>query len=619
MIKRLIIYIAFVLFAGAGGATQLVAWQFRYADVLGPGVLSLGPVKIYLPWKVLVWHGKYGHRYPEVFEKALVAPCLSAVLAAMGLMATRRHRLHVQAVGAQRWGNAHDLKRAGLLSDRGVVAGQWGKKILTYDGPEHQLVTGASRSGKGVGHVIPTLLNWPGSVVVYDPKCELFDITAGFRSTFSHTVYFNPTNPHSLRYNPLSEVRRGASEVRDVQNIANLLIDPGGYKQQMDVWDQNASQFLVGLMLHVLYSEPDDRKNLGRVRDLLLDFDNTCKKMMGTPHRLNPNTGHPEVHPEVAQVAKSLQNQGQRFRSSVRGTAESYLTLFADDLIRDSTATNNMAVGDLMCSDRPVSLYIQPPLSDLDRLRPLVRILLSQLARGLMEHRDRDNRGRTKQHRLLYLIDEFATLGRLDFFSTNLREMAGYGLKALLVVQSFSDIVEQYGVYNTIVDNCHIITAFASADTVTQTRISQMTGTVTEYREGYSRPQTWLPGLSRRQTVNYSEQVRPLLQPGDVRELPSDEQLLFVTGHKPFRTKKLRYYEQPMLQRRLLPPPDQSKHLDIPGNFINPWHGEKAKGPVMEVDDPPACEDEQEVIDNPDDALVDHTLDLEEPEDRFGL
>ena len=109
-----------------------------------------------------------------------------------------------------------------------------------------------------------------------------------------------------------------------------------------------------------------------------------------------------------------------------------------------------------------------------------------------MEHRDRDTRGRPKQHRLLYLLDEFASLGRLDFFSSNLREMAGYGLKALLVVQSFSDIIEQYGVHNTIIDNCHIVVAFAAADTISQSRISQMTGTAIEYREGYSRPQSWL-------------------------------------------------------------------------------------------------------------------------------
>ena len=232
------------------------------------------------------------------------------------------------------------------------MVGQWGKKILTYNGPEHQLVAGASRSGKGVGHVVPTLLNWPHSVVVYDPKGELFDLTAGFRSQFSHTVYFNPTQTHSLRYNPLLEVRRGASEIRDVQNVVQLLIDPSGSKQQMDIWDQNASQFLVGLILHVLYTEPDEQKNLGRVRDLLLDFDSTCKAMMTTPHRLHPQNGLPEAHPEVAQVARSLLNQGERFRASVRGTAEAYLTLFADDLIRDNTATSDLAVGDLVCSDR---------------------------------------------------------------------------------------------------------------------------------------------------------------------------------------------------------------------------------------------------------------------------
>ena len=144
-----------------------------------------------------------------------------------------------------------------------------------------------------------------------------------------------------------------------------------------------------------------------------------------------------------------------------------------------------------------------------------------------MEHLDRDSIGRPKRHRLLLSMDEFPTLGRLDFFTMNLRQMAGYGIKAHLIVQSFNDIIEQYGMNNTILDNCHILTAFAAADTVTCQRISQMTGTVTEYRESYSQPGRQWVGA---RTISHNEQVRPLLSPGDIRELPVDDELVFVTG-----------------------------------------------------------------------------------------
>jgi type IV secretion system protein VirD4 len=153
-------------------------------------------------------------------------------------------------------------------------------------------------------------------------------------------------------------------------------------------------------------------------------------------------------------------------------------------------------------------------------------------------------------------------------------------------VQSFNDIVEAYGPHNTIIDNCHILTAFASADTATCLRISQMTGTVTEYREGYSR-RGGIWGMAPR-TVSYGEQVRPLLAPGDIRELSGDEQLVFVTGHKPMRTKKLRYFTDLQLRKRLLSPPDQAARLDVPTLQTNEWKGERPKGapriiPVAEL------------------------------------
>ena len=154
-----------------------------------------------------------------------------------------------------------------------------------------------------------------------------------------------------------------------------------------------------------------------------------------------------------------------------------------------------------------------------------MRLLLSQVCRALMEDLSKDHLGRDKRHRLLLLIDEFPTLGKLEFFSLNMRQMAGYGLKAHLVVQSFNDILEAYGPTNTIIDNCHLLTAFASADTTTCQRISQMSGSVTEYRPSYSEPcPRW--GFGWR-SVSYTEQVRPLLQPGDVRELSNDDQLVF--------------------------------------------------------------------------------------------
>jgi type IV secretion system protein VirD4 len=588
MNKRTIILIYFAaVLGGLVTATQWVASRLNYHPALAPN-LRIDTLLIYPPWAIFEWTKRFGQDIPRTLNEGYAILGGSFVAATLLLVVARRNtgRIQVRQIGPDRWATLRDMEAAGLLTGQGTVLGQSGRHWLTYDGAEHQLVSGASRSGKGVGHVIPTLLNWTGSVLVYDVKNELWDITAGFRSRFSHTLFFNPTRPDSVRFNPLLEIRKGLNEIRDTQNVVEMLVNPTGAKYTMDIWDQQAGQFLVALILHVLYTEPDGRKNLAVVRERLLDFKRTCQVMARIPHRHNPQTGAPEVHPEIAIVANELLDQPEKFQASVRGTAAAYLTLYADEIVARTTAVSDFRLSDLVCSERPMTLYIQPPPSDAPRLRPLVRLVINQVCRALMEYLGQDNLGRPKKHRLLLLLDEFPTLGKLEFFTMNLRQMAGYGIKAHLIVQSFNDIVEAYGPHNTIIDNCHILTAFASADTATCLRISQMTGTVTEYREGYSR-RGGIWGMAPR-TVSYGEQVRPLLSPGDIRELPGDEQLVFVTGHKPMRTKKLRYFADLQLRKRLLPPPDQTASLDVPILLKNEWKGERPKGaqqivPVAEL------------------------------------
>ena len=137
----------------------------------------------------------------------------------------------------------------------GRVLGRFAGRYLTYSGIEHAIIVGASRSGKGVGHVVPTLIAWPHSAFVYDRKGELWHITADHRKRFSHVFYFSPTAPNTVRWNPLFEVRKGAMEIADIQNVVGILVDPLGRKAgDLNFWDQSATDFFTALILHVLYS-----------------------------------------------------------------------------------------------------------------------------------------------------------------------------------------------------------------------------------------------------------------------------------------------------------------------------------------------------------------------------
>jgi type IV secretion system protein VirD4 len=157
------------------------------------------------------------------------------------------------------------------------------------------------------------------------------------------------------------------------------------------------------------------------------------------------------------------------------------------------------------------------------------------------------------------MLDEFPALGRLDFFESALAFMAGYGLKSFLIAQSLNQIEKAYGLNNSILDNCHVRVSFATNDERTARRVSDALGTATELRamKNYAghRLSPWLGHLM----VSRQETARPLLTPGEVMQLPPDDELVLVSGCQPIRAKKARYYDDPELKARILPPPDLSR------------------------------------------------------------
>jgi type IV secretion system protein VirD4 len=578
--------VAIIGLGGLAAATQSVAAIFAHQPALGaPLVRFRDGGAIYWPWSVLGWAAIWRERYPRPFALGdfIIIVSLGAGMTAAAIVAgygpprLRRH-------GAAGWANFEDVRKAGLFQPAGAVLGKFDGELMAYDGAGHLLLIGASRSGKGRGHVVPTLLAWPHSVLVLDVKGELaegdarhgFPGTAGFRQTLGPVLRFAPTRAGSARFNPLFEVRRGADEVRDVQNIVEIVVDPAGDGRHEDFWDRSAKQVLVGLILHVLYLEPEHRKTLAVVREKLADLDAHAQHMRLTLHRRNSETGAPETHPEVLHAADSYLAGEERMRSGIRATAESFFGIFADPLVAANTAASDFRVGDLMCGEQPVTLFLQPPPSDAARLMPLMRLMLNQIARSLMESQTADAAGRPKRHELLLALDEFPQLGRLPFFETAMGAFAGYGLKAYLVCQSLNHIARAYGRDSVIVDNCHIVTSFAAADLETAKTIAAMAGErwETVEQENVSRPRGL---LFRRGSTTFREERRPLMLAGEVRQLPSDEELIFVAGAKPIRAKKLKFDAEPVFRDRLQPARWTAARLST----IHDWMGVRALGQLV--------------------------------------
>ena len=283
-----------------------------------PDYDGLGPANLCALERLRLWYW-YDAYAPRVFmEGAIVAGAggIASVGVAIFLSVLRaREASNVTTYGSARWGTEKDMREAGLFVDDGVVLGRYQSRYLRHDGPEHVLCFAPTRSGKGVGLVVPSLLTWPGSAIVHDIKGENWQLTAKYRSRFSRVLLFDPTDPNSAAYNPLLEVRRGDSEVRDVQNVADILVDPEGLLERRNHWEKTSHSLLVGAILHVLYAEAD--KTLAGVAAFLSDpkrpIESTLAAMMRTPHLGD----HP--HPVVAQAARELLNksENERFRSAL--------------------------------------------------------------------------------------------------------------------------------------------------------------------------------------------------------------------------------------------------------------------------------------------------------------
>ena len=574
-----------IVILGVWAATQWCADMLGYQAQLGAPWFVLFGWPVYEPWKLFPWWYHYEAYAPEVFDKAgmLAAGsgfmgCAAAI--AGSLWRARQSRL-VTTYGSSRWALPREIERAGLFRPAGVFLGRLKDRYLRHDGPEHVMAFAPTRSGKGVGLVVPTLLSWTGSAVIHDIKGENWQLTAGWRSKFSHCLLFNPTDPRSARYNPLLEVRKGPDEVRDVQNIADILVDPEGALERRNHWEKTSHALLVGAILHVLYAE--EEKTLARVATFLSDprrsFAATLRRMMATNHLGTPE--NPKVHPVVASAAREVLNKSENERSGVLSTAMSFLGLYRDPTVAATTSACDWRIADLMDAKHPVSLYLVIPPSDISRTKPLVRLVLNQIGRRLTERLEGDPK-KTRRHQLIMMLDEFPALGRLDFFETALAFMAGYGIRAYLIAQSLNQISKAYGENNAILDNCHVRIAFSSNDERTAKRISDALGTATELRaqRNYAghRLAPWLSHVM----VSRQETARPLLTPGEVMQLPSADELVLVSGLPPIRAKKLRYYEDRNFTQRTLPAPHLFKggYEDKPAPRPDDWSGQ-----VRDTDD----------------------------------
>lgn len=560
-------------------STQQIAAMLEYPIEFGTPVFIFHDTPIYLP-KFMFWWFTYGDYATEQFSEAAAASTYGALMGAGFILIFAFVRLNrkkeATSHGTARWADEKEIKKSGLLQGKGVVFGltQDGR-YLRHDGAEHILCMAPTRSGKGVGIIIPTLLVWRHSVLVTDIKGENWGLTAGFRQKHlgNRVLKFDPTDDSgtAAKFNPLSEIRiRTRSEVRDTQNLADILVDPQG-TGQLDHWAKTGHALLVGVALHLLYI--NESTKLADLASFLsnpeMEFEETLEVMKNYEHVSNADFfqelygKRTKVHPIVAESAQELLNKSDNERSGVLSTAMSFLSLYRDPIVASNTAYSTFTIADLMNHEKPVSLYLVVPPSDINRTRPLIRMILNLVVRQLTEKME-FSEGKAVQlykHKLLLLLDEFPALGRLDAFEAALAFIAGYGLKSLLIVQSLNQLNKTYTNQNSIVDNCHIRIVYTPNDEKTPEFISKLLGTKTEVIENKSYQSSFMKVMPKSVSITTQETARQLLTPGELTQFPNHEEIVLVAGIPPIRARKVKYYEDKNFKSRLMEAPSASDNL----------------------------------------------------------
>lgn len=590
------------LAAGNCVLTQHVAEHFRYAPALGTPLIG----HFYQPWAWLHWQHAYYQYGPQFFGQLYVYAILGfgASVLALVLMVgfiTRRMLRNDNVHGSAHFAIPDEVHRSGLVPRKprwlgkpkpgaGVYIGGYmdcdRDKTLLYlrhDGPEHILSVAPTRSGKGVGQVMPTLLSWPHSCFVTDLKGELWAKTAGYRQTIGPVLRLDFSSEDSCRFNSLEEINLGTpSEVSDTQDITSMVVDPDG-KGMEDHWSLSAYALLTGLVLHVLYKAraSGGTASLTDVAAALSDpshpADELWAEMVANAHLGG------ERHPVVAAAGRDMLNKPPDERGSVLSTAISYLSLYRDPIVSRNVARSDFHIVDLMNWTTPVSLYLVATPKSKDRLRPIMRLVVNQLVRGLLGVRIGEA---AHKHRLALILDEFPSYGKLDIFKESLAYMAGYGLKAFLITQDSEQLIGAYGreAALSIVANCHIRTAYAPNLTETAKWLSEMLGTATVVKEDVTASGKRFGAVLESVSRSYSQVSRPLMTPDEVMRLKAPtknpagdeitapgDMLVFISGQAPIFGTQILYFQDPVFADRakLKAPPRSDVLREEPSEVSN--------------------------------------------------
>jgi type IV secretion system protein VirD4 len=476
-----------------------------------------------------------------------------SILATLGVvLLPRRRSLH----GDARFARRREIAAAGLLGSEGIILGRRGRRYLMLAGQQGVALAAPPRAGKGTGVVVPNALNWPGSLVCVDIKRENWTLTAGYRARCGQACYlFDPfaEDRRTARWNPFSYVSSDpARRLNDVQRIAEMLYpDPPNVDP---FWTASARSLFLGIALY-LFETPSLPKTMGQVvrHGMASDdegFGQHWKRLIE-----GRNRGKRPLSPECVRALYDVIDLSPVTASSIRKTFTSRLDLWLNPILDAATSESDFDLRELRT--KPLSIYVSVNPDDLHRLRPVLNLFFQQ-AIGL-QTRELPERNPALRYQVLMLLDEFTALGKIPIIAEAISYLPGYNVRVVLVIQTPAQLREVYGIHNAevMLKSLAARIVFAPKDFPDAKEISDELGFTTVTAKTVSKPSARLfdsrGGRSRSESL--SQERRALLLPQEVKELGTEEAIVFYEGLRPIRCRKVRYFAERAFRPRLLPPP----------------------------------------------------------------
>ena len=502
------------------------------------------------PLTILEYFIKYGvsnRRFNLSIELAFAVVFVIALLTLIAIYKDRR-ALH----GNARFATYKEVDYAGLFGKQGIILGKYKGKYLVFDGQQFVLLAAPTRSGKGIGCVIPNLLNWQESVVGLDVKLENWQLTSKFRQKIlgQETYLFNPfsVDRKTHRWNPLDSISRDPFVTPgDVLQIAQIFY-PSRESDKNRFFNDQAQNLFLGLTLYLIETN-HPRCSLGEVFRQGSGHEQSLPKHIHSILEKTPNLSR-ECRDALN---RALSNPEETF-GNIKASFDAPLLIFANPMVDAATSASDFSLADIR--RKKISIYFGISPNRLETAARLINLFFTQtisLNTGVLPEADK-----SLKYQCLVLLDEFTAFGRVGIIAKAVSYIAGYNLRLLTIIQSKSQL-EGDGLYSkadarNMITNHEVRIIFPPGDVQEAKDASEMLGYYTTKAESVSSNHSGhylsVNGNSSGGT-SISDQRRALMMPQELKQMPSSQSIIDKQGIPPVLCDKVRYFEDKVFIDRL--------------------------------------------------------------------